>query len=102
MDSNTFMGFFIAAVLALLGGAGVIAKIIVTPIIKLNRDITTLQVTIDGHVEKVKKIEESQQRMEAIQLRHENRLDDQDKKLTEIDKKLFVYNMRTAKEVKKK
>ena len=102
MDSNTFMGLFIGAVLALLGGAGVIAKIIVSPVIKLNRDITTLQVTIDGHVERVKNIEASQRKIEEIQMRHENRLDDQDKKLTEIDKKLFAYNMRTAKEVKKK
>lgn len=61
MDSTTFMGYLITAVLSLLGGAGVIATIIVKPLIKLNSKITELDVTIkslgEGDESKLGKIE---------------------------------------------
>ena len=43
MDSTMFMGLFIGAILALLGGAGIIAKIVVNPVIKLREEITELR-----------------------------------------------------------
>lgn len=48
MDSNLFMGLFIGAVLALLGGAAIIANIVVRPVIKLREEIVLLQSSIDN------------------------------------------------------
>lgn len=47
MDSNMFMGLFIGAILALLSGIGIIAKVFIKPIINLNTNITNLQNSIN-------------------------------------------------------
>lgn len=46
MDANTFMGYFIGAVLALLGGTSIIVAIAIKPILDLNKQITVLQDSI--------------------------------------------------------
>ena len=48
MDSNQFMGLLIAAILALLGGAGVIVAIIIKPVINLNSNIVALRKDISA------------------------------------------------------
>lgn len=48
MDSNQFMGLLIIAILALLGGAGVIVAIIVKPVINLNNNIVALRKDISA------------------------------------------------------
>lgn len=46
MDSTQFMGLFIAAIIALLGAAGVVTTIIIKPIIGLNRTMVKLDDSI--------------------------------------------------------
>lgn len=48
MDSNTFMGYLITAILALLGGAGVVVAIIIKPVINLNSNIVALRKDISA------------------------------------------------------
>lgn len=47
MDQTLFMGLLIGAIVVLLGIAGVIATLIVKPIINLNNSITKLNASID-------------------------------------------------------
>ena len=87
MDSNTFMGYLITAILALLGGAGTITAIIIRPLIKLNGKITELDTTIknlgSGPESRIGKIE---QRIE----KHGHEIDD-------INKDLKKYEGRISK-----
>lgn len=48
MDSNQFMGYLITAILALLGGAGVVVAIIIKPLINLNSNIVGLRKDISA------------------------------------------------------
>ena len=47
MDSNTFMGLLIAAIVVLIGIVAPIITCIVIPVIKLNKNITKLDCNID-------------------------------------------------------
>lgn len=58
MDSNTFMGFLIAALVVLLGAASVITTLIVKPLLNLNKNITALNYTITDMSSKLKKNDE--------------------------------------------
>lgn len=58
MDSNTFMGFLIAALVVLLGAASVIATLIVKPLLNLNKNITALNYTITDMSSRLKKNDE--------------------------------------------
>lgn len=46
MDNNTFMGLLIAALVVLLGAAGVVTTIVIKPIIGLNRTMVKLDDSI--------------------------------------------------------
>lgn len=46
IDSNTFMGLLIAALVVLFGLGGVITTLIIKPIINLNKSITILNCSI--------------------------------------------------------
>ncbi len=46
MDSNTFMGLLIAALVVLFGLGATITTLIIKPLINLNRSITTLNCSI--------------------------------------------------------
>ena len=46
MDSNTFMGLLIAALVVLVGLASGLAALIIKPVINLNKTITKLDCTI--------------------------------------------------------
>lgn len=58
MDSNTFMGFLITALVVLLGAASVITTLIVKPLLNLNKNITALNYTITDMSSKLKKNDE--------------------------------------------
>lgn len=58
MDSNTFMGLLIAALVVLLGAASIITTLIVKPLLNLNKNITALNYTITGMSSKLKKNDE--------------------------------------------
>ena len=58
MDSNTFMGFLITALVVLLGAASVITALIVKPLLNLNKNITALNYTITDMSSKLKKNDE--------------------------------------------
>lgn len=58
MDSNTFMGFLIAALVVLLGAASVITTLIVKPLLNLNKNITALNYTITDMSSRLKKNDE--------------------------------------------
>ena len=58
MDSNTFMGFLIAALVVLLGAASIITTLIVKPFLNLNKNITALNYTITDMSSKLKKNDE--------------------------------------------
>lgn len=58
MDSNTFMGFLIAALVVLLGAASIITTLIVKPLLNLNKNITALNYTITDMSSKLKKNDE--------------------------------------------
>lgn len=83
MDSNLFMGLFVGAVLALLAGAGIIAKIVVSPVIKLREEIKELQIKLDNSKEHDVEVE---QKMKAYSLK----LDNIDNNVETIDKRLIV------------
>jgi len=93
MDSNTFMGLFIGAVLALLGGAAIIAKIVVSPVIKLNTDIKALQVTLTNASEKDKEFEEHMKEQNL-------KIDSMGNKIEQIDKR--VVKLETKAEVSRR
>lgn len=58
MDSNTFMGFLIAALVVLLGAASIITTLIVKPLLNLNKNITALNYTITDMSSRLKKNDE--------------------------------------------
>ncbi len=58
MDSNTFMGFLITALVVLLGAASVITALIVKPLLNLNKNITALNYTITDMSSRLKKNDE--------------------------------------------
>lgn len=58
MDSNTFMGFLITALVVLLGAASVITTLIVKPLLNLNKNITALNYTITDMSSRLKKNDE--------------------------------------------
>ena len=47
MDSNTFMGMLITALVVLIGLAGTLTGFIIKPVINLNKNITKLNCTIE-------------------------------------------------------
>lgn len=47
MDSNTFMGMLIVALVVLIGLAGTLTGFIIKPVINLNKNITKLNCTIE-------------------------------------------------------
>ena len=74
MDSNTFMGFLIAALVVLLGAASVITTLIVKPLLNLNKNITTLNYTITDMSSKKKKNDEEIVELQKGFNQHETRI----------------------------
>ena len=79
MDSGTFMGLFIAALVVLVGLAGTLTTLIIKPVISLNRNLTEMNTVI------------KQTRDECTDLKsevnsHEHRLDEHELKLLAHEK----------------
>lgn len=83
MDSNLFMGLYIAATLVLLSGFGVIAAHIVRPVINLNKSITKLQDSVD--------------RLEEHDSDFKERAEKQEKKIEKINEQVVSHETRIAK-----
>ena len=74
MDSNTFMGFLIAALVVLLGAASVITTLIVKPLLNLNKNITALNYTITDMSSKLEKNDEEIIELQKGFNQHETRI----------------------------
>lgn len=81
MDSNQFMGLLIIAILALLGGAGVIVAIIIKPVINLNNNIVALRKDISALNDVVNR---NEKRIE----KHGNEIDELKDNLKDIEVKV--------------
>lgn len=57
MDSNTFMGLLITAIIALLTGASIITAIIIRPIINLNKKLTKVDASLERGTEVMERCE---------------------------------------------
>ena len=78
MDSNTFMGLLIAAIVVLVGLAVGLTTLIVKPIINLNSSITELKVSIQNLNTSVNKVENGL-------TRHEDEIDNINKDLKDFE-----------------
>lgn len=58
MDSNTFMGLFIGALVVIVGLAVALTTLVVRPILNLNKTITEINVTIKNVNDDYKNLQE--------------------------------------------
>lgn len=86
MDSNTFIGLFITSLAVIVG----LAISIITPILKLNKTLTKLNISVDNLNAKLEKDERE------IQLMHE-KLDKHDEYLLIDKKRLDNHEVRLEK-----
>lgn len=77
MDSNTFMGFLIAALVVLVGLASGLVALIIKPVINLNKTITKLDCTIKTLVD------------DNSETKHH--FDKNDKKIDDLEKTSFKH-----------
>ena len=82
MDSNTFMGYLITAIIALLSGASVIVAIVIRPIIKLNAKITELS--------------DSLKNLNGLLTKAEQRIEKHGNEIDTINKDLRIYEGRIS------
>lgn len=90
MDSNTFMGLFIGAVLALLAGVGIIAKIAIKPMLDLGNKITTLQDSIDNLRDKDTEIKADYRELKDEVRDTNEKVNKMDQRLLQIETKLEI------------
>lgn len=83
MDSNTFMGLLIAAIVVLLTGISIIAKVFIGPVISLNKNIVLLQSSIGQLKEKD---EEITSKLES----QDNKIENMDHRLIKVESKFEV------------
>ena len=82
MDSNTFMGLLIFALIALVGFAATVTGLIIKPILNLNKNITKLDLSITNLNKTVNAME--------------NRFDRQQEDIENINKDLRTYEGRIS------
>lgn len=74
MDSNTFMGLLIAALVVLFGLGATITTLIIKPIINLNKSITTLNCSITENNEHLAKNDAELVELQKGYNQHETRI----------------------------